>query len=80
MGWYEQPDEAYGIRKRLLPLILKSGETADLPMIYISVITKTKNLKIWFTDFNDKKIFLEGKDIQSVKRDILKYLDEAKNS
>ena len=27
MGWYEQPEELYGIRNRLLPLVLESGET-----------------------------------------------------
>ncbi len=80
MGWYEQPEEAYGIRNRLLPLILKSGETADLPMISIGVITKTNNLKIWFTDFNNNKIFLEEIDIQSVKKDIINYINETKNS
>ena len=80
MGWYEQPDEAYGIRNRLLPLILESGQTADLPMINIGVITETNNLKIWFTDFDDNNIFLEEKDILSVKRHIEKYLNEQKNS
>ncbi|MCP5008104.1 MAG: hypothetical protein GY941_29830 [Planctomycetes bacterium] len=76
MGWYEQPDEAYGIRNRLLPLILESGQTADLPMISIGIITRNKQLRIWFIDFDDKKIFLEKKDIQSVMRDIEEYQKE----
>ena len=80
VGWYEQPDEAYGIRNRLLPLILESGQTADLPMIYTSVITKTKQLRIWFMDFDGNKIFLEKKDIQSVMRDIEKYQNEQQDS
>lgn len=80
MGWYEQPDEAYGIRNRLLPLILESGQTADLPMISIGVITRTSQLKIWFIDFEDNKIFIEKQDIESVKRDIEKYQNEQPSS
>jgi hypothetical protein len=79
MGWYEQPDEVYGIRKRLLPIVLESGQTADLPMIHIGVITRTKNLKIWFTDFDDKRHYLEERDIEKVRRDIEKYTQEASN-
>lgn len=32
MGWYEQPEELFGIRRRLLPVVLESGQTADLPI------------------------------------------------
>ena len=78
MGWYEPPEEAYGIRNRLLPVVLESGQTADLPMIQIGVITRTKNLRVWFTDFNDRKYYLEQRDIDKVKRDIEKFMAQKK--
>jgi hypothetical protein len=43
MGWYEQPEELYGIRNRLLPVALESGQTADLPMVEIGILTRIKN-------------------------------------
>lgn len=76
MGWYEQPEEAYGIRKRLLPVVLEPGQTADLPMIYISVITRVKDVKIWLTDFEDRRFYIEQPDIDHVRRDIEKYLEK----
>lgn len=78
MGWYEQPEEAYGIRNRLLPVVLESGQTADLPMIQIGVVTRTKALRIWFTDFNDRRYYLEQRDIDKVKRDIEKSIAQKK--
>jgi hypothetical protein len=56
MGWYEQPEELFGIRNRLLPIVPESGQTADLPMVEIGVITRIKNLKIWLTDFGNHRI------------------------
>lgn len=78
MGWYEQPEEAYGIRKRLLPCVLEPGQTADLPMIYIGVITKVKNLKIWLTDFDERRFYIEQRDIEKVRHDIEKYFEQSK--
>lgn len=78
MGWYEQPEEAYGIRKRLLPCVLEPGQTADLPMIYISVITKIKDVKIWLSDFDDRRYYIEQRDIEHVRREIEKYLEQSK--
>lgn len=81
MGWYEQPEESYGIRNRLLLKMLEGGETADLPMIQIGTISRMTNLKIWFTDFDDKRHYLVDKDIAKIKRDVEHYLAEvsAKN-
>ncbi len=76
MGWYEQPEESYGIRNRLLPKILESGETADLPMIEIGVMTRIRDLKIWLTDFNDKRYYLADKDITKAKNKVEQYLAE----
>jgi hypothetical protein len=76
MGWYEQPEEAYGIRKRLLPLVLEPGQTADLPMIYISVFTRVKDVKIWLTDFDDRQFYIEQRDIDNVRREIEKFLEK----
>lgn len=78
MGWYEQPEEAYGIRKRLLPCVLEPGQTADLPMIYISVITRIKDVKIWLSDFDDRRYYIEQRDIEHVRREIEKYLEQSK--
>lgn len=78
MGWYEQPEEAYGIRNRLMPVVLESGQTADLPMIQIGVITRNKNLRIWLTDFNDRQYYLEQRDIDKVKGDIEKFMSDKK--
>lgn len=76
MGWYEQPEELYGIRNRLLPAILDSGETADLPIIEIGTITRTTDLKIWLTDFESRRYYLADADIEKVKRDIEKFLSK----
>ncbi len=76
MGWYEQPEELFGIRNRLLPIVLESGQTADLPMIQIGVITRNKNLKIWLTDFDHQCHYLDEDDIKKVKVEVEKFLIE----
>jgi hypothetical protein len=78
MGWYEQPEELFGIRNRLLPVVLESGKTADLPMVQVGVITRIKNLKIWLTDFDDRRYYLAEKDIEKVRRDVEKFFLERK--
>lgn len=78
MGWYEQPEELFGIRKRLLPLVLEGGQTADLPMVQIGVITRVKNLKIWLTDFTDRRYYIDERDINKVRHDVEKFLLEQK--
>ena len=78
MGWYEQPEELFGIRNRLLPCILESGQTGDLPMVQIGVISRIRDLKIWLTDFDNHRIYIEEKDIEKVRRDIEKYLETNK--
>jgi hypothetical protein len=75
-GWYEQPEELFGIRNRLLPIVLESGRTADLPLIHIGVITRTKNLKIWLTDFDGRRHYLADSDIDKVRREIEEFLQE----
>lgn len=76
VGWYEQPEELFGIRNRLLPIVLESGKTADLPMIQIGVITRVKDLRIWLTDFDGKRHYLAENDINNVRRDIEKFMSE----
>ncbi|MFZ3091420.1 MAG: hypothetical protein WA240_12460 [Nitrospirota bacterium] len=78
MGWYEQPEELFGIRNRLLPLVLESGKTADLPMVEIGVLTRIKNLKIWLTDFDGRRHYLAENDIANVRNDVEKFLLERK--
>ena len=78
MGWYEQPEELLGIRNRLLPIVLESGQTADLPMVQIGVITRTRDLKIWLTDFDGRRYYLAEADIAKVRREIDKFLLEPK--
>jgi len=78
MGWYEQPEELYGIRKRLLPAVLESGQTADLPMVEIGLITRIKNLRIWLTDFDGRRHYLAESDIDRVKHDVERFLLERK--
>lgn len=79
MGWYEQPEELYGIRNRLLPRILESGQTADLPMVEIGVMSRTRDLKIWLTEFNDDRFYIADRDIAKVRRDVEKYLEANKS-
>lgn len=79
MGWYEQPEELYGIRNRLLPIVLESGQMADLPMVEIGVLTRINNLKIWLTDFDDRRYYIAENDISKVRRDIEKFLQERKD-
>ncbi len=71
-GWYEQPEEAYGIRKRLLPIVLESGETKDLPMLSPAIFENTDKLKIKLFDFDDKEYFIEQCDIEKINREIEK--------
>jgi len=78
MGWYEQPEELYGIRNRLLPCVLESGQTADLPMVEIGVITRVRELKIWLTDFYNRRFYIEERDIAKVRRDVEKHLETSK--
>ncbi len=78
MGWYEQPEELFGIRNRLLPIVLESGKTADLPMVQIGVITRIKDLKIWLTDFDGRRYYLAEADLAKVRRDVDKFLLEPK--
>lgn len=78
LGWYEQPEELFGIRNRLLPLVLESGKTADLPMIEIGILTNIKNLKIWLTDFDGHHYYLAENDIINVRNDVEKFLLEHK--
>jgi len=78
MGWYEQPEELYGIRKRLLPCVLESGQTADLPMVEIGVISRIRDLKIWLADFNGRRFYIEPHDIENVRRDVENYLETRK--
>ena len=79
-GWYEQPEERYGIRNRLLPRVLESGQTADLPMVHIGVISQVRDLKIWLTDFNDHRYYIDDNDIARVRRDVEKYLETSKET
>ncbi len=79
MGSYEQPEERYGIRNRLLPCVLESGQTADLPMVEIGVVTRNHGLKIWLTDFDDRRYYIEERDIENVRRDAMKYLEVNKS-
>lgn len=78
MGWYEQPEELFGIRNRLLPIVLESGQTTDLPMVEIGVITRIKNLKIWLTDFDGRRHYIAESDINEVRHDVEKFLFERK--
>lgn len=78
MGWYEQPEELYGIRRRLLPCVLESGQTADLPMVQIGVISRIRDLKIWLTDFTNRRFYIESRDIENVRREVEKYLEKSK--
>jgi hypothetical protein len=78
MGWYEQPEELFGIRNRLLPIVLETGQTADLPMVGIGILTRIKNLKIWLTDFEDQRYYVAEKDIKKVRHDVEKFLQEHK--
>ncbi len=69
-GWYEQPEELYGIRKRLLPRVLASGEVADFPMLEIGIFTGIQELKIWLTDFTGRRYYLGDGNVQRARRDI----------
>lgn len=75
MGWYEQPEELYGIRNRLLPLVLEGGQTADLPMVEIGVLTRVRQLKLWLTDFDDHRYYIEDRDIENVRRDVERFVN-----
>lgn len=75
-GWYEQPEEVYGIRNRLLPVILETGQTKDLPMLPVSIFEKIDNLKIKLIDFNDKEYFIEQRDINKIKKKITRFKKE----
>jgi hypothetical protein len=79
MGWYEQPEELFGIRNRLLPIVLESGQTADLPMVQIGILTRITDLKIWLTDFEGRRYYVAENDIRKVRHDVEKFLQERKD-
>jgi hypothetical protein len=75
-GWYEQPDELFGIRNRLLPRVLASGETADFPMLEIGVLINVQQLKVWLTDFKDRRYYLADRDIEKIRRAAQNYMEK----
>ena len=75
-GWYEQPEELFGIRNRLLPRVLASGETADFPMLEIGVLIDVQELKVWLTDFNDRRYYLADLDIENMRHELRRFLEQ----
>jgi len=71
-GWYEEPEARYGIQKRLLPVVLESGQTKDLPILSIGIFSHNDDLKIWLNTFDDEKVFLDESDILKMKDEVLK--------
>ena len=71
-GWYEQPEEAYGTRKRLLPIVIESGQTKDLPMFYTGIFENIDKLKIKLIDFDDREYFIDQCDIDKITKEINK--------
>jgi hypothetical protein len=69
-GWYEEPEAAYGVMKRLLPVVLESGQTKDLPIIPTGVFIHIQDLKIWLNTFDNKKIYLKKEDIVDINGQI----------
>ncbi len=69
-GWYEEPEAAYGIMKRLLPVVLESGQTVDLPLLSAAVFKNIDNLEIWMEDFDDKKFYISGKEVADMQRKV----------
>ena len=47
-------------------------------MIQIGVLTRVHALKIWLTDFNDFRYYIDDRDIAKVRGDVEKYLEESK--
>lgn len=74
-GWYEQPEELFGIRNRLLPRVLASGETADFPMLEIDVLTDVRDVKIWLTDFNDRRYYIADHDVDKMRHEVRKFIE-----
>ncbi|MGN7437673.1 MAG: hypothetical protein ACTHOO_03440 [Alcanivorax sp.] len=72
-GWYEEPEAAYGINNRLLPVVLESGQVADLPLLNTGIFTGNKDLKIWLTDFDDKKHYIKKEQINMAKQQITMF-------
>jgi hypothetical protein len=72
-GWYEQPEELFGIRNRLLPRVLASGETADFPMLEIGVLVDVQQLKVWLTDFKDRRYYLADRDIERMRHEVQRF-------
>ena len=75
-GWYEQPEELFGIRNRLLPRVLASGETADFPMLEIGVLTGTQELRVWLTDFQDRRYHLDDRDIERMRHEVQRFMEQ----
>ena len=56
--------------KRLLPVVLESGQTVDLPLLSAAVFKNIDNLEIWMEDFDDKKFYISGKEIADMQRKV----------
>lgn len=69
-GWYEEPEAAYGIMKRLLPVVLESGQTVDLPMLTTSVFKNNKDLRIWLEDFDNNKRYIPDSEVSDMQKKV----------
>ena len=75
MGWYEQPEELFGIHNRLLPLVLESGQTADLPMVELGYL-RIDGVRIWLTDFDDHKHYLTERELNQLREEVKRRVPE----
>ena len=49
-------------------------------MVEIGILTRIKNLKIWLFDFDGRRYYVAENDIEKVKRDVEKFLQERKDT
>lgn len=66
-GWYQEPEAAHGIMKRVLPKVLNPGDVTELPLFYLAFFSKKFN-KMFVKDIEDNKYLIPDTEIEKMRR------------
>ena len=66
-GWYQEPEATYGLMKRVLPAVLKSGDVVELPLFYLAFF-KHEYDRMILRDIEDKEYDVPKNDILRMRK------------
>lgn len=70
-GWYREPEATYGIMRRVLPVVLKPGDVAELPLFYLAFFSHDFR-KMVVRDIEGREYVIPESEIQSIRRELKK--------